>query len=221
MFDIHKVKPVHGWREFIGEVGIIVLGVLIALAAEQLVETLHWKSEVNETKQSLNISLASSRVSAIERIYLNHCMNMQIKAVEKHITDGATTPIKVIGTPMRPWQESPWTTASNSGVISHMSSELRTNYARAFDSVEILSKANKDEFTVWGDLTSLNYDPHVTAVSRDRLESDLARARFLNFLVVTASKQLDDEAKKLGVHLGPENAADLRQVIAVGCAYHS
>ena len=31
---IHLPKPLHGWRAFLGEVGIIVLGVLIALAAE-------------------------------------------------------------------------------------------------------------------------------------------------------------------------------------------
>ena len=34
----HLPKPLHGWRELIGEVGIIVVGVLIALSAEQLVE---------------------------------------------------------------------------------------------------------------------------------------------------------------------------------------
>lgn len=33
---IHLPKPLHGWREFLAEVGIIVLGVLIALGAEQL-----------------------------------------------------------------------------------------------------------------------------------------------------------------------------------------
>ena len=26
----HLPKPLHGWREFVGEVGIIVIGVLIA-----------------------------------------------------------------------------------------------------------------------------------------------------------------------------------------------
>ena len=31
-------KPIHGWREFAGEVGIIVLGVLIALGAQQVAE---------------------------------------------------------------------------------------------------------------------------------------------------------------------------------------
>ena len=42
----HLPKPLHGWREFVGEVGIIVIGVLIALGAEQVVETLHWRDEV-------------------------------------------------------------------------------------------------------------------------------------------------------------------------------
>jgi drug/metabolite transporter (DMT)-like permease len=34
-------KPLHGWREFAGEVGIIVIGVLIALGAEQFVGKIH------------------------------------------------------------------------------------------------------------------------------------------------------------------------------------
>lgn len=34
--DIHKPKPVHSWREFLPEIGVI--GVLMALTGEQLVE---------------------------------------------------------------------------------------------------------------------------------------------------------------------------------------
>jgi len=34
---VHLPKPLHGWRAFAGEVGIIVVGVLIALSAEQFV----------------------------------------------------------------------------------------------------------------------------------------------------------------------------------------
>ena len=32
--DIPKPKPIHNWRDFLKEVGIIVLGVCIALSAE-------------------------------------------------------------------------------------------------------------------------------------------------------------------------------------------
>jgi hypothetical protein len=37
--------PLHGWREFAGEVGTIVLGVLLALGAQELVQSFHWRSE--------------------------------------------------------------------------------------------------------------------------------------------------------------------------------
>ncbi len=43
---VHIPKPLQGWRVFCGEVGIIVLGVLIALAAQQLVEAWQWRNEV-------------------------------------------------------------------------------------------------------------------------------------------------------------------------------
>ena len=49
----HLPKPLHGWREFVGEVGIIVIGVLIALAAEQIVTNWHWRREVRETDRRL------------------------------------------------------------------------------------------------------------------------------------------------------------------------
>ena len=42
---IHLPKPLHGWREFLGEVGIIVIGVLIALGAEQVIEDIRWQEK--------------------------------------------------------------------------------------------------------------------------------------------------------------------------------
>jgi protein-disulfide isomerase-like protein with CxxC motif len=50
----HLPKPLHGWRAFAGEVGIIVVGVLIALAAEQVVQTIHGRQEVVELRDALD-----------------------------------------------------------------------------------------------------------------------------------------------------------------------
>ena len=52
------IKPMHGWRAFWGEVGIIVLGVLIALGAQQLVETFQWRREVAGFRDSLREEIA-------------------------------------------------------------------------------------------------------------------------------------------------------------------
>ena len=56
--DIHKPKPWHGWREFLKEYVIIVVGVLTALAGEQLVETIHRNTELAETREALREEIA-------------------------------------------------------------------------------------------------------------------------------------------------------------------
>jgi hypothetical protein len=62
---VHLPKPLHGWREFAGEVGIIVVGVLIALGAEQVVETIHWRNELAAERASL-LQEASDSLSGVE-----------------------------------------------------------------------------------------------------------------------------------------------------------
>jgi len=58
---IHLPKPLHGWREFLGEVGVIVIGVLLALGAEQLVEALHHHSQVQEAIDKLHAESVENR----------------------------------------------------------------------------------------------------------------------------------------------------------------
>jgi hypothetical protein len=49
----HVPKPLHGWREFAGEVGIIVIGVLIALGAGQVVEWLHDRQVAEDARENV------------------------------------------------------------------------------------------------------------------------------------------------------------------------
>ena len=64
-------KPLHGWREFAGEVGIIVIGVLIALGAEQLLSDWHWRNEVHETDRRLRAEMALDLSNAYERFAID------------------------------------------------------------------------------------------------------------------------------------------------------
>jgi hypothetical protein len=57
----HLPKPLHGWRAFVGEVGIIVLGVSIALGAEQAVETMHHRAQVHEMTNKLRAESTGNR----------------------------------------------------------------------------------------------------------------------------------------------------------------
>ncbi len=58
--DIHKPKPFHGWREFLKEYGIIVLGVLTALAFEQVVEMIRDHSRAEETRRNVRAEIVAN-----------------------------------------------------------------------------------------------------------------------------------------------------------------
>ena len=56
--EVHHPKgAVSNLRELGKEVGIIVIGVLIALGAEQAVEALHWAHQVDVQRQALKSEL--------------------------------------------------------------------------------------------------------------------------------------------------------------------
>lgn len=61
-------KPLHGWRAFVGEVGIIVRGVLIALGAGQVVEAIHERTELWDLRSALRAELADDRACSMNDI---------------------------------------------------------------------------------------------------------------------------------------------------------
>src|SRR6266481_4454475 len=66
--DIHKPKPWRGVREFLKEYLIIVIGVLTALAAEQGVEWLHWRHEMQVADTALRKELHFDGLYAFDAI---------------------------------------------------------------------------------------------------------------------------------------------------------
>ena len=66
--DEQKPRPVRNWRGFLKEVGIIVLGVSIALAAEQAVEWFHWHNRVAEARKAIATETATNISYGIRRM---------------------------------------------------------------------------------------------------------------------------------------------------------
>jgi hypothetical protein len=81
-------KPLHGWRPFAGEVGIIVVGVLIALAAQQLVENRHQRSDAREARQSIQSELEINMARLASRSAQRSCILNRLAEVQA-ILDGA------------------------------------------------------------------------------------------------------------------------------------
>ena len=72
--DVHTPKPVHSLRELAREIGIIVIGVLIALAGEQLVVALNRAYEARATEAALRQEVGISLIYAAERVMVGPCL---------------------------------------------------------------------------------------------------------------------------------------------------
>lgn len=55
---LRSLKPIKGWRAFAGEVGVIVLGVLLALGAQQAVEAWQVRKDVRAFRETIDREIA-------------------------------------------------------------------------------------------------------------------------------------------------------------------
>src|SRR4051812_39103420 len=79
----HLPKPLHGWCEFAGEVGIIVIGVLIALGAEQVVESIHSRYQIRETRHALDAELSRDLAAYEWRLGERPCARARVEELDR------------------------------------------------------------------------------------------------------------------------------------------
>ena len=83
MFRLLKLKPPHGWVAVGWEFAIVTLGVLLALGAQELVQSLHWNREVRETRQALDAELSRDLGVFDYRMDLRECITARADEVQK------------------------------------------------------------------------------------------------------------------------------------------
>lgn len=116
---------------FAGEVGIIVVGVLIALAAEQLVESLRWQQKVGSTEESIRRDLALTADVASERVAVRRCLDDRLERLKGFLDhpssqlalpsdeSGFPTP-RAYRAPARVWNSQPWDGMLADGTLQHL-----------------------------------------------------------------------------------------------------
>jgi hypothetical protein len=121
-------KPLHGWRAFMGEVGVIVLGVLIALAFGQIVDGWQWRNKVSHAEAAMRLELAEDDgPQAYGRVLIGRCLDMQLARIH----DGAgSVPADQLRQwaasytpPFRTWDSEAWKVVVASDTGSHMGSD--------------------------------------------------------------------------------------------------
>src|SRR5438132_7068973 len=135
---LHLPKPLHGWRAFAGEVGIIVIGVLIALGAEQVVQDIHQREDVSQLVGALRAELGADRARWQHIRAADPCTLQRLDAIDRWL---ATAPAGAkLNRPYRLFlwnmHSSAWDLAKTSPAAAHIPLRERLTYASLYGAIE-------------------------------------------------------------------------------------
>jgi hypothetical protein len=133
-------KPLNGWRAFAGEVGVIVLGVLLALGAQQVAEEVDWRQKVRVVRQSLMSELSNNRARWNLTMVEAKCAIRKLDQIESWAQSGSITPA-----PAQRQGEAPgdfffmhmanWELAASSETLNHFPIKEQLSLARLYDGI--------------------------------------------------------------------------------------
>jgi hypothetical protein len=129
--DIHKPKPWHGVREFLKEIGTIVIGVLIALGAEQAVEWLHVQTQVREARAALRDEIGRDAMFAAEAAEEDHCIDAWFDRVTAWAKGGPHPYLRGTTTMLPIFPTTVWDLAKT-GAVPHMPLKEQLAYAQFY-----------------------------------------------------------------------------------------
>ena len=156
MFRLLKLKPPHGWNAVGWELGIVTLGVLIALAAQEFVQSLHWRSEVRETRQALDAELSRDLAAFQYRLDQGDCITARAGELEKwaeSFRSGAPLRLKheIVTPPGFAIRTEVWGIV-DSDIASHIPLKDRLDYSGLYSSMKSFNEVQTEEGNAWGEL---------------------------------------------------------------------
>jgi hypothetical protein len=180
---VHLPKPLHGWRAFLGEVGIIVVGVLIALSAEQVIHELQTRSDERSFRDAIDHEIGLD-------LFVYDVRSRQFACDAKHAEelkgwlDRARSGEQVPPLwPTPPQTFSPYRSAwdnRDAQVFNHLPAERRQKYAEFYDELSNNWEIIQREHEQWMRLIPYAEGGPITLTDRRTIRPVIAQIRSAN-----------------------------------------
>jgi hypothetical protein len=176
----HLPKPLHGWREFIGEVGIIVIGILIALGAESVVQDLQNRADARAFRETVDheigMNLFVYDVQA-RQFSCDEKRAAELKSWLERVRSGK--PVEALW-PAPPQVLAPYRSAwdnRDAQVFNRLPPEVRQKYAEFYDELSNNWSQMKDEQEQWARLIPYAETGPITLADRRAIRPVIAQIR--------------------------------------------
>ena len=180
MFRLLKLKPPSGWSAVAWELAIVTLGVLIALGAQQIVETINDRENVAQLRSALRAELADDRARWEDMRASDACTRQRLEALRRWAATAPAQERLVRPYRLMLWNmhSSSWDIAKASPAAAHIPLGERLTYADLYAGIdnwrEYLAEERVNAITLSGLLESADQPD-----SRRQIQFHVAKARVL------------------------------------------
>jgi hypothetical protein len=222
MFRLLRVRPPHGWNAVAWELGIVTLGVIIALAAQQWADNLGWRSRTKAATAAIEREVADHYASSVEWRLVTPCLMAQLDRLQSRLMNSRSRldpapvysepafPRFVLRIPSKEYDSSAWDAAIADGVTAHLEPELRTELSEHYQQVSVLVQMTQRNGISYGNILSLSrpmpLDPGVRLALSQLLDELRGRVMYMDL----TSGQLIDHLTR--AHMIPDKRIALEAV---------
>lgn len=214
-------RPLNGWRVFAGEVGVIVLGVLLALGAQQIVEDMRIRADVREFRRTIDHEIGLNLYVYEVRSRSSACNEKRINDLiewVKTARNGQELPEIAVGAPyVVSGYRSAWDNRDGN-VFAHVPADVRQKYAEFYDELENNWDKLIRELDVWFAIQRYAIPGPVSIDDRRDMYRQLRTLLVLNTVWVPNVDISKEIAGKLGVKpIRPDSLPETALVEAAKC----
>lgn len=185
-----RFAPSMGWRAFWSEILIVVLGVVIALAANEAVQDWNWRNKVKDAEARLQGDIAWAFLWAAEKSASQPCMDAQLTAMARNVLESGDTlqPMPVVGSlnlqmmvrmPNRPYRFPVWDALLADGTASHFATQRQALFGRISDGMAMSRASEVETRRLGGNLLRMRDPIPLDPVVRADLLADINNLRSL------------------------------------------
>jgi hypothetical protein len=218
---IHKPKAVGSLREFLSEIGVIVVGIVIALGGEQAVEAMHRAQEAHATEGALREEVGANLMSAAGRVMVGACLKDRLVGLSQSVSQGGewrASPLpftppgigdsklglpQVYIAPFGQWNDASWQAVLASGGVAHMGETQIRSYGQYYRYIAILRAEQEHEGAPKSAIEPLAYDEALSPDKRVEMQTQLAVLDRANFETVGWARQFIERARRDGLQPDP------------------
>ena len=180
-----------GWRAFWSEILIVVLGVVIALAANEAVENWNWSNKVEDAETRLQGDVAWIFLWAAEKYVSQPCVDTQLAALGRNVLESTATlkpaPLianhlalsYVVRMPNRPYRFPVWEALLADGTASHFTPQRQAFLGRISDDMTQARSSEAETRSLMGRLLLMRDPIALDPVVRAELLTHINQLRSL------------------------------------------